>query len=66
MRAMGANLTFQAARRAAKCLGIVNVILDNLTDEKSGEHARTNTEDDVSNMAKLLIENTVFQHVPGR
>jgi hypothetical protein len=66
MRAMGANLTYNAARRSAKCLGTVNNMVAMLASMKSGEHAATNTEKDVSCMVKLLHQAQVFSHVAGR
>ena len=51
MKAMGANLTFKATKRAAKCIDIVKVITEELATEKSGRHTDANTEKDVKLMA---------------
>ena len=66
MRAMGANMTYNATRRAGKCLGIVNDMVDQLSNTTSGDHACTNTEKEVADMVKLLTQANVFSHIVGR
>ena len=66
MRAMGANLTYDAARRNAKCLEVVNNMVDKFSTKKSGKHASTNTEKDIAKMVNILLQAKVFCHTTGR
>ncbi len=66
LRAMGANVTYQAARRAAKCMDAVNELTDKLASHRSGEHATTDRSIDVQAMAMCLSTHEVFTHTPGR
>ena len=66
MRAMGANVTYEAAWRSAKCLGMVIKMIDALASITSGDHSASNNEKDVSCMVDVLANAEVFKHTAGR
>ncbi len=66
MQAMGSNLTYQAARTAAKCVGIVDCLQRNFGRDTSGNHGESKTEKYLNDMVGQLHEAQVMRRIPWR
>ena len=66
MRAMGANVTFNAVRRAAKCISWLEGMSSKLAAHLGGKHAQDKTEADVEEMAISLVKLWNLEYIPGR
>ena len=54
MCSMGPNVTYKAAHRMAKCVGVLSAISDRSSRPKSGNHGEFKTASDVKDMACAL------------
>lgn len=62
MRAMGANVSYTAARKVAKCIDVLNDMSDNLSKPRSGKHSESKSMSDVLAIATCLLENDILVH----
>ena len=66
MRAMGANISFPACHKAAKCLDYLQQITESFSDEIKGKHAEADNKDDIREMAHCLGDNDIMTRHVGR
>ena len=66
MRAMGANVTFNAVRRAAKCINWLERMSSKLAGPQCGKHAQEKTEADMEEVAISLVKLRNLECIPGR
>ena len=66
MRAMGANITYEASQKAAKCIDYLQKMTAAAANVKSGHHAAADSKDDINEMARCLVENQTFTRHEGR
>ena len=66
IRAMGANITYPAVRRSAKCIQPVSTLTDIFAKPVSGKHTTANTTQDVTEIAHSLNGHNIFSQQAGR
>ena len=70
-RRMGANVTYEGARKWVKCLKYMHDLSDSVNKEsqiqkKSSKHSQTDRRNEISIIAKELCHVNAFQFLPGR
>ena len=66
MKSTGANISYDASRRVAKCMGIVGELKNKFVDQPSGRHSSPRITEDVLRVAQCLLENSNLKRESGR